>query len=209
MHLQAGGAAAMKIEGETMELTIRFDEALAYAARLHRKQKRKGTEIPYVAHLLAVCSLTLEHGGDETQAIAALLHDAAEDQGGDATLQEIERCFGGDVARIVADCSDSFGQPKPSWRQRKEAYLALLPSKPAASLLVSLADKTHNATAIWRDYRVRGDALWSRFGGGREGTFWYYRSLADVFDRLMPGPLADELRRAVTAFTGDGGTSAC
>src|ERR1051325_6799957 len=123
-----------------------------YAARLHREQTRKGTEIPYVSHLLAVSALILEHGGDEDQAIAGLLHDAAEDQGGQARLAEIESMFGPGVSRIVADCTDSWTDPKPPFRERKEAYLAHLPQKPQRSLLVSLADKTHNATAILFDF---------------------------------------------------------
>jgi (p)ppGpp synthase/HD superfamily hydrolase len=130
-------------------------------------QLRKGTSIPYLSHLMAVSALVLEHGGDEEQAIAGLLHDAAEDQGGETTLREIERRYGNDVARIVADCTDAWTEPRPPWRQRKEAYLAKLPTKPARSLLVSLADKAHNASAILRDYRVLGERLWERFNGGR------------------------------------------
>jgi (p)ppGpp synthase/HD superfamily hydrolase len=178
-------------------LTDRFDNALSYASRIHRDQRRKGTAIPYVSHLLAVASLTLEHGGDEEQAIAALLHDAAEDQGGAERLADIAARFGPDVAAIVADCTDSWTEPKPPWRARKEAYLAHLPARPARSLLVSLADKTHNARAIVADLRVHGDALWGRFTGGAEGTIWYYGALAAVFAEALPCPLADELTRTV------------
>ncbi len=174
-----------------------FDEALVYASQLHRDQVRKGTDIPYIAHLLSVCSRVLSHGGSEVQAIAALLHDAAEDQGGAATLDEIRRRFGDGVAQIVADCTDSWVEPKPDWRPRKEAYLTALPSKPAASLLVSLADKTDNAEAIFADYRIIGDALWVRFTGGRDGTLWYYNELSRIFNEALPGPLADQLRRVV------------
>jgi (p)ppGpp synthase/HD superfamily hydrolase len=183
-----------------MPLSPTFDDALSYASRLHREQIRKGSGTPYVAHLLSVCSRVLTHGGSEVQAIGALLHDAAEDQGGQATLDEIERRFGPAVAEIVSDCTDSWVEPKPAWRPRKEAYLATLPGKPATSLLVSLADKTDNAAAILADYRVIGDALWSRFTGGRDGTLWYYRSLSGIFDRVLPGPLADELARTVAAL---------
>ena len=183
-----------------MPLSDRFDDALVYAARLHRTQTRKGSDIPYVSHLLAVCSLVIEHGGSEDQAIAALLHDAAEDQGGEARLREIHARYGAAVAAIVADCTDAWTEPKPPWRPRKEAYLAALPSKPSASLLVSLADKSHNACAILGDYRVLGDALWDRFNGGRDGTIWYYRALSAVFDKAMPGALAEQLSRTVLQF---------
>jgi (p)ppGpp synthase/HD superfamily hydrolase len=183
-----------------MPLSERFDDALVYAARLHRAQTRKGSGIPYVSHLLAVCSLVIEHGGSEDQAIAALLHDAAEDQGGEATLNDIRARYGTAVAAIVADCTDAWTEPKPPWRPRKEAYLAALPSKPSSSLLVSLADKTHNASAILGDYRVLGDELWGRFTGGRDGTIWYYRSLSEVFDKTMPGALAEQLSQTVVQF---------
>ncbi len=186
--------------GDTL-LTDRFDEALVFASRLHRIQLRKGTEIPYISHLLAVAALVLEHGGDEDQGIAALLHDAAEDQGGEIILKEIERHFGGAVAQIVADCTDAWTDPKPPWRARKEAYIAKLPSKPARSLLVSLADKTHNAQAILRDYRALGDGLWERFNGGKAGTLWYYGALRDCFSRCLPGALSQELDRTVLAFS--------
>ena len=181
----------------TPMLTDRFDDALAYASRIHRDQRRKGTAIPYVSHLLAVASLTLEHGGSEDQAIAALLHDAAEDQGGQARLDDIAARYGAAVARIVADCTDSWEEPKPAWRPRKEAYLAGLAKKPPTSLLVSAADKTHNASAIVADLREHGAALWSRFTAGRDGSLWYYRALADRFAIVLPGRLAGELDRRV------------
>ena len=144
----------------------------------------------------------MDHGGDEDQAIAGLLHDAAEDQGGEPILAEIKVKFGDAVADIVADCTDAWSEPKPPWRPRKEAYLQALPKKPAASLLVSLADKTHNAEATLFDYRVLGDAFWDRFNGGAEGTRWYYEALAHCFAGLMPGRLSDRLSRAVEAFGG-------
>jgi (p)ppGpp synthase/HD superfamily hydrolase len=186
-----------------MPFSDRFDDALTYASRLHREQTRKGSDIPYVAHLLAVCSLVIEHGGSEDQAIAALLHDAAEDQGGEPRLSEIRARYGAAVADIVADCTDAWTEPKPPWRPRKEAYLAALPSKPSTSLLVSLADKVHNASAILGDYQVLGDELWDRFKGGREGTIWYYRSVSEVFDEVMPGALAEQLSRTVLQFAGN------
>jgi (p)ppGpp synthase/HD superfamily hydrolase len=175
----------------------RYSEALFYAAALHRSQRRKGAETPYLAHLLAVSALVIEAGGDEDQAIAALLHDAVEDQGGLARAEEIARLFGDGVAAIVLDCTDAAVDPKPDWRPRKEAYLAALPAKPARSLLVSLADKLHNAGAIRRDLAAVGPALWGRFTGGRDGSLWYYRALADAFSAAAPGPLAAELDRTV------------
>jgi (p)ppGpp synthase/HD superfamily hydrolase len=182
-------------------LTDRFDDAFQYAHRLHRTQMRKGTSIPYIAHLMTVAALVVEHGGNEDQAIGALLHDAAEDQGGAETLEDIRRRFSDVVAEIVSDCTDAWTEPKPEWRPRKEAYLAKLPAKPTRSLLVSLADKTHNAEAILFDYRVLGDSLWQRFNGGADGTRWYYGALADVFSQTVPGRLSDRLSRAVAAFS--------
>jgi len=171
--------------------------ALAYASHLHRAQRRKGSEIPYVSHLLAVAAIALENGADEDQAIAALLHDAVEDQGGLAQLEAIRARFGGGVAEIVADCTDAHEEPKPAWRPRKEAYIASLARKPARSLAVSLADKTHNASAINADLRAVGEAVWSRFTGGREGTLWYYRALAEAFRAHAPGIAAERFAREV------------
>ena len=182
-------------------LTQRFDEAFRYAHELHRDQTRKGTFIPYISHLLTVAGLVIEHGGTEDQAIAGLLHDAPEDQGGAATLDEIRARFGGKVAAIVADCTDAWTDPKPPWRERKEAYLQALSHKPRESLLVSLADKTHNAEAILWDYRRDGEVLWSRFNGGADGTRWYYNALVTVFSVAMPGPLSDRLAAATEGFT--------
>src|SRR5262245_37103169 len=181
-------------------LTERFDEAFSFAHQLHRRQKRKGTQIPYISHLMTVAALVIEHGGDEDQAIAALLHDAAEDQEGMATLAEIRSAFGDKVATIVSDCTDAWLDPKPPWRERKEAYIAALPHKSPVSLLVSLADKTHNAEAILFDYQEFGDALWERFNGGKKGTLWYYKSLAKVFNEALPGRLSERLSGVVASF---------
>jgi len=178
-------------------LTDRFDEALAYASRLHREQRRKGTDIPYVAHLLGVASIALENGADEDQAIAALLHDAVEDQGGLPRLREIRARFGDHVAEMVEHCTDAVVEPKPQWRPRKEAYIASLASKPEASLQVSLADKTHNAGAIIADLATHGEALWDRFTGGRDGSLWYYESLAQAFTDRIPGPPTDRFAALV------------
>jgi (p)ppGpp synthase/HD superfamily hydrolase len=183
-----------------MMMTERFDAALAYASALHRRQFRKGARIPYISHLMAVSSLVLEHGGNEDQAIAGLLHDAVEDQGGIEVLQEIERRYGPAVAEIVADCTDAWTDPKPAWRARKEAYLTKLPGEKPGSLLVSLADKTHNARSILFDHSMIGAEIWNRFSVRRDQTLWYYRSLSDVFTDVLPGGLAAEFARTVTAL---------
>jgi len=179
-------------------LTARFEEAVVYAVRLHAQQKRKGTEIPYASHLFAVASLVLEDGGDEDLAIAALLHDAAEDQGGRPTLEQIHRRFGDRVAAIVLGCTDSEIEPKPPWRARKEAYVAHLRNAPRDVLRVSVADKLHNARSILADLKRHGGGLWSRFSGGRDGVLWYYRALVTAYQDAGVGFLADELHRVVS-----------
>ena len=181
-----------------MRLSDRFCSALDYAARLHSAQTRKGTPVPYVAHLLAVSSLVLEHGGDEDEAIAALLHDAVEDQGGAATAREIRRRFGDRVAEIVLACSDTEVTPKPPWRPRKEAHLERLRSAPSSALLVAAADKLHNARTILGEYRHQGEGVWARFNGGREGTLWYYRATLELLNGRAAGPLVEELARVVS-----------
>ncbi len=181
-------------------LTQRFDEAMIYASHIHGGQIRKGTPIPYLSHLLSVAALTMEHGGSEDQAIGALLHDAAEDCGGELRLQDIRHSFGDAVGDIVRDCTDSWVEPKPAWRERKEAYIASLATKPATSLLVSLADKTHNARAIVTDLREHGEVLWNRFQADRDGVLWYYGALADTFEGYGPKSLTRELRSSVEAM---------
>lgn len=180
-----------------MELSSRFEDALLMATRLHVDQRRKGTNIPYVSHLLAVASLVLEHGGTEDQTIAALLHDAVEDQGGLETLELIRATFGEDVANIVDQCTDAYEEPKPEWRQRKEDYIAAIAHKSPMTRLVSAADKLHNARAILSDYRLIGEELWDRFTGGKQGTLWYYRSLVEAFANHDNNGLVSELRRVV------------
>jgi (p)ppGpp synthase/HD superfamily hydrolase len=188
------------MKGRLMPLSKLYDEALVFASDLHRTQVRKGSGVPYIAHLLSVSSRVLTAGGTEVQAIAGLLHDAAEDQGGQATLNDVRKKFGDGVAQIVSDCTDSWVEPKLAWRPRKEAYLALLPKKAPSSLLVSLADKVDNAEAILHDYRNIGENLWERFTGGREGTLWYYRSLSEIFSTALPGALARQLALTVASF---------
>jgi len=171
---------------------------MVYAAQLHAGQVRKGSGTPYIAHLLAVTRLVLEHDGDEDEATAALLHDAAEDQGGEATLAEIRRLCGPAVAEIVEGCADTMATPKPSWRARKEAFLARLPQASPSVRLVSTADKLHNARTILADLRMMGDAVWDRFQGGKEGTLWYHRSLVEILRGDGSNPLAEELDRVVS-----------
>jgi (p)ppGpp synthase/HD superfamily hydrolase len=182
-------------------LSQRFEDALAYAARLHAKQIRKGTTIPYVSHLLSVAGIVLEHGGNEVEAIAALLHDAIEDQGGAETREEIRHRFGDAVVSIVDGCTDAEVIPKPPWKERKEQYIAHLSHASPSILLVSAADKLHNGRAILGDYRALGENLWDRFNGGKEGTLWYYKSLVDAFKQAAAGtalgPLIEELERVV------------
>jgi GTP pyrophosphokinase len=178
--------------------TDRFSQALSLAQQLHATQVRKGTRIPYIAHLLAVTSLVIENGGGEDEAIAALLHDAVEDQGGAKTLERIRQQFGKHVAEIVLGCSDTDQTPKPPWRARKQAYIDHVRHASASIQLVSLADKVHNARSILADYRTSGDAVWSRFHGGQTGTLWYYRALIDAFQANGHQPLVAELERIVT-----------
>jgi len=178
--------------------STRFEEGLVFANQLHAKQVRKGTPIPYIAHLLAVASLALEHGANEDEAIAALLHDAVEDQGGAATLAEIRRRFGDNVAQIVSECSDTDVIPKPPWRERKEAYIAHVVTASSSVRLVSACDKLHNARSTLLDYRVIGEEVWSRFRGGKEGLLWYFRSLVETFRVAGNSPLIEELDRTVS-----------
>jgi (p)ppGpp synthase/HD superfamily hydrolase len=181
-----------------MTYSDRFTEAFLYAARLYRNQQRKGAgQIPFINHLMAVAVIVAEYGGDEDQVIAALLHDAVEDQGGQPTLDEIRRLFGDDVADIVEACTDTFESPKPPWRGRKEKYLAHLRDAPQRVLLVSAADKLHNARTIVMDLRRDGLACFEKFKGGRDGTLWYYTQLVKAYLDRGPLELARELERVV------------
>lgn len=178
-------------------LTERFQRALVHAATAHACQYRKGTGIPYVSHLMAVAGLVLEHGGNETVAIAALLHDAVEDAGGPVRLEIIRADFGEEVAAIVSECSDTDRFPKPDWETRKKEYIARIPKKSRSARLVSAADKLHNARCILEDYRQRGESLWEVFKGGREGTLWYYREVVKALAAVENAPLVAELGRVV------------
>ncbi len=183
---------------EHVALTRRFEEAFCFAFRLHATQKRKGTDIPYIAHLMSVAALVIEDGGDEDEAIAGLLHDAVEDQGGRKTLEEIRRRFGERVAGIVEGCTDAETLPKPPWLARKKRYIDHLRLAPPEVRRVSSADKLHNARAILADYRHEGERLWARFNAGRDDILWYYLALVQAFKAAGSGPIVDELDRVVT-----------
>lgn len=181
-----------------MTLSDRFDRALHYASVVHAGQMRKGTPMPYIGHLLAVTAIALEHGTDEDEAIGALLHDAVEDAGGQARLDDIRIRFGDRVARIVEGCTDTDVVPKPPWQARKEQYISHLRTETDRSvLLVSAADKLANTRAILSDYHEVGDEVWKRFNGGRDGTLWYYRELSTIFTAKFDSPLSRELARVV------------
>ncbi len=186
-----------------MQLTDRFESALVYASHIHAAQRRKGSNTPYIAHLLGVAALALEAGADEDQAIAALLHDAVEDQGGQGRLSDIRARYGQRVADMIADCTDADTVPKPPWRERKEQYLSSLGAKSLDSLSVSLADKTYNAEAIVTDLETIGEAVWSRFNAGRDEVIWYYQSLTRVFEQRLPAA-SKRLARAVALMQANG-----
>jgi (p)ppGpp synthase/HD superfamily hydrolase len=188
-----------------LKLGPRFERAFLFAAEKHAGQTRKTTTVPYIAHLMGVASLALEYGGDEDLAIAALLHDVVEDCGGAAMLKEVKRQFGRRVAKIVDGCTDSYGEPKAPWRERKENYLRHLKSADAGTRLVSAADKLNNVRSILSDYREVGESIWERFNGGREGTLWYYRALLGEFQRGKMNRLVREFEIAVLQLETDAG----
>jgi (p)ppGpp synthase/HD superfamily hydrolase len=175
-------------------------EALAAAAQIHATQLRKGTNIPYLSHLLGTCSIALEYGADTDEAIAALLHDAIEDGLPTDAARATVWSFGPEVGRIVEACTDAETHPKPPWRERKEEYLAHLAGQDGRVLLVSASDKLHNARSIVRDLRGVGDEVWGRFGASKQETLWYYRSLVTAYraNPAHPRALIDELDRTVT-----------
>jgi (p)ppGpp synthase/HD superfamily hydrolase len=184
-------------------LSGRFGQALSVAAELHVSQTRKSSNAPYVAHLLAVTSIVLDAGGTEDEAIAALLHDAVEDQGGAPTLQRIHDLFGQTVADIVNGCTETDQSPKPPWRERKETYLQHLRQANPSVRLVALADKLDNARATLQDYRRLGDGVWRRFNAGREEQDWWYWSLIKVFEETHSNSeLVVELRSTVREIFG-------
>ena len=181
----------------TVKLTERFEQALVYATRLHATQIRKATGVPYISHLLSVTALVLEDGGDENEAIAALLHDAVEDQGGAATRAEILKLFGEQIVAIVDGCTEFDSLPKPPWKERKLRYLEQLHQGSASVRRVALADKLHNARSLLLDYRQQGEVMWSIFGAGREGILWFYHSLISLYRQRNLSPMVEELTRVI------------
>jgi len=194
---QPQGTLRTQRNHEVTRLGPRFLRAFLFAAEKHKSQARKTTTIPYIAHLLGVASLVLEAGGDEDLAIAALLHDVVEDCGGAPMLKEVRRRFGRRVAKVVEDCTDADTYPKPPWRGRKEKYIRHLKNADADTQLVACADKLNNIRSILSDYRAIGEAVWSRFKGGREGTLWYYRTLRDGFLRRRMNRISRDFDLAV------------
>jgi (p)ppGpp synthase/HD superfamily hydrolase len=183
-------------------LTERFAEALTYAEKLHRHQTRKGNDIPYIAHLMAVTATVLEWGGDEDTAIAALLHDAVEDQGGERTALEIRRRFGDRVADLVLHCTDSLTEDpeqKLPWLERKTAYLARLPGAGAEVALITAADKLHNITATTRDVGAHGPETLQRFAEP-DRVVWYFRSVAEGLEAHRAVAPIHDLRTAASAL---------
>ncbi|NJL52846.1 MAG: HD domain-containing protein [Hydrococcus sp. SU_1_0] len=181
----------------TTELTSNFEKALVYATQLHSQQIRKGSGVPYISHLLSVAALVLEDGGGEDEAIAALLHDAIEDQGGDKIRQEIKAKFGEQVVNIVNGCTDAEVIPKPPWQERKQQYIEGMRHASPQVRRVSMADKLHNARSILADYYRQGNQVWSRFKAGKEGMLWYFDSLLKVDQEAGGSFLGEELMRVV------------
>ncbi|HEY1984617.1 MAG TPA: HD domain-containing protein [Terracidiphilus sp.] len=195
-------------EGPPLHLTFRFTSAVDYARTLHI-ERRKGTGIPAMAHLLGVASLVMGEAGlasatvTEDMVIAAILHDAVEDHGGALRLEDIRRNFGDNVARMVEGLSDTLAedpQEKEDWDQRKRNYLARLRHEPADIRLISIADKLYNARSILEDYRVIGPEVWRRFKRGRDLQIWYFESLLEIFQSFGSSRIASEFERVVAAL---------
>jgi (p)ppGpp synthase/HD superfamily hydrolase len=184
-----------------MELTSRFSDALLLAFEIHREQTKKSTDIPYISHLLEVAGLVLSYGGNQDEAIAALLHDSIEDHPEDPRVKTIGERFGGHVLAIVESCSDSNVIPKPPWRGRKEKYIEHLREAEESVLMVAAADKLVNARTIIKDLRQMGDEVWQRFNAGQADQLWYYRTVTQTLIGAAGNgrarALAEELQRAV------------
>lgn len=183
-----------------MGYSERLDEAFALARRLHQGQTRKGSSTPYLSHLLAVSGIVSEYGGDEDQVIAALLHDAVEDQGGWPLLAEIQAQFGDRVATLVEACTDAFDRPKPPWKERKLGYLARIPLSPPDARVIIAADKIHNLRSMIADYERVGERLWDRFTASRDETMWYYGAVRDALRPDWNHPALVEFQRTLSAL---------
>jgi (p)ppGpp synthase/HD superfamily hydrolase len=193
---------------ERATLTSRFEVALVYAVQLHAQQQRKVTGTPYVAHLLSVAALVLEDGGTEGEAIAALLHDAVEDQGGAATRAEILRWFGVTVVKIVDGCTEPNLQPGQTWQAHKLQYLEQIRWADSAVQRVALADKLHNARSLLVNFRLEGDRIWSQFQGGKAGVLWLTEKQLEMFQQVSSGWMVVELEQAVWTLVGQVGNAA-
>ncbi|MGD9127443.1 MAG: HD domain-containing protein [Planctomycetia bacterium] len=183
-----------------MELTAKFAAAVEMAGQLHAQQRRRLWQVPYVGHLLRVAGIVAEWAEDEETVIAAVLHDAIEDQGGPAAREQIRKAFGERVATIVDECSDTDQKPKPPWRERKEAYLAHLKNALPETHLIAAADKLDNIRSLITGYIEYGESLWDHFHGGRDNTLWFYREVVTILEEVMPGPLVRELTRELRQF---------
>ena len=179
----------------TAKSTTKFEQALIYATQLHANQTRKVDKIPYISHLMSVSALILEAGGSEDEAIAGLLHDAVEDQGGKATREEIREKFGETVVEIVDGCTETDITPKPPWKQRKIDYIENIRNGSDSVKLVSLADKLHNARSLLIGYRNKGDKLWDYFSGSKEDKLWFYGELLEIYQQGNINFMTVELER--------------
>ncbi|RCJ15996.1 phosphohydrolase [Nostoc sp. ATCC 43529] len=181
----------------TVKLTEKFESALVYATRLHANQTRKISGVPYISHLLSVAALVIEAGGSEEEAIASLLHDSIEDQGGKVTREDIRKHFGETVIAIIDGCTEWDTPPKPPWLERKQRYLENLRHASPSVKLVSLADKLHNARSLLADLQERGNIVWVEFNNGKEKTLWFYQSLIEVYRQTSNDWMTQELERIV------------
>ncbi len=182
---------------DSVNLTSRFSDALVLAHQLHAQQRRKGSGVPYISHLLGVTALVLEMGGNEDEAISALLHDAVEDQGGEVTLEQIRKKFGKTVGELVLGCSDSQITPKPPWEERKQKHLTKLSHISHSVLKLSLADTLHNARTIQIDRRRHGEEIWQKFSRGKSGILWYYQNLWEIYQDRNPNAWSMELANII------------
>ena len=194
----------MNEEKDGLRLSGRFTKAVEYARELHT-EFRKGTRIPYMAHLLGVASLVMGEAGSripvtEDMVIAAILHDVVEDHGGAPRLEAVRKEFGNDVARMVEGLSDTLAEDhdkKEGWEERKRKYLEHLRRAPEDELLISAADKLYNARAILDDFKEVGPAVWERFKRGADEQLWYFYQLLAIFELRLRGRLVHELAGVV------------